>query len=68
MVDTKHEMALSAVPRYWVLKLMFLPSIKYDLTILRIMTLILLKTIHTLHHKKNRKINIDGASLVFLIR
>ena len=35
---------------------MLLPSIKYDFTILRrvIMTLILLKTIHTLHHK-NRK-------------
>ena len=35
---------------------MLLPSIKYDLTILRrvIMTLILLKTIHTSHHK-NRK-------------
>ena len=32
---------------------MLLPSIKYDLTILRrvIMTLILLKTIHTSHHK-----------------
>ena len=32
---------------------MLLPSIKYDFTILRrvIMTLILLKTIHTLHHK-----------------
>ena len=35
---------------------MVLPAIKYDFTILRrvIMTLILLKTIHTLHHK-NRK-------------
>ena len=53
---TKREIALSAVPRYWELELMLLPSIKYDFTILRrvIMTLILLKTIHTLHHK-NRK-------------
>ena len=35
---------------------MLLPSMKYDFTILQrvIMTLILLKTIHTLHHK-NRK-------------
>ena len=35
---------------------MLLASIKYDFTILRrvIMTFILLKTIHTLHHK-NRK-------------
>ena len=45
-LSTKHEIALSAVPRYWGLELMLLPSIKYDFTILRrvIMTLILLKT------------------------
>ena len=37
---------------------MLLPSIKYDFTILRrvIMTLILLKTIHTLHHKNRKKV------------
>ena len=35
---------------------MLLPSIKYDFTILRrvIMTLILLKAVHTLHHKNQR--------------
>ena len=55
-LSPKREIALSAVPRYWELELMLLPSIKYDFTILRrvIMTLILIKTIHTLHHK-NRK-------------
>ena len=57
-LSPKREIALSAVPRYWELELMLLPSIKYDFTILEqlIMTLILLKTIHTLHHKnqKNR--------------
>ena len=48
---------------------MLLPSIKYDFTILRrvIMTLILLKTIHTLHHK-NQKNNIDGGLLLFFIQ
>ena len=57
-LSPKREIALSAVPRYWELELMLLPSIKYDFTILRrvIMTLILLKTIHTLHNK-NRKNN-----------
>ena len=45
---------------------MLLPSLKYDLTILRrvIMTLMLLKTIHTLH-KKIRKISIAGGLLLF---
>ena len=31
----KRKIALSAVPRYWELELMLLPSIKYDFTILR---------------------------------
>ena len=55
-LSPKREIALSAVPRYWELELMLLPSIKYDFTILRrvIMTLILLKTIHTLHHKNQK--------------
>ena len=55
-LSLKREIALSAVPRYWELELMLLPSIKYDFTILRrvIMTMILLKTIHT-SHKKNQK-------------
>ena len=54
-LSPKREIALSAVPRYWELELMLLPSIKYDFTILRgvIMTLIL-KTIHT-SHQKNQK-------------
>ena len=52
-LSPKREIALSAVPLYWKLELMLLPSIKYDFTILRrvIITLILLKTIHTLHQK-----------------
>ena len=47
---------------------MLLPSIKYDFTILRrvIMTLILLKTIHTLHHK-NLKNNFLVSYQYFLI-
>ena len=55
-LSPKREIALSDVPRYWELELMLLPSIKYDFTILRrvITTLILLKTIHTLHHKNQR--------------
>ena len=55
-LSPKREIALSAVPRYWELELMLLPSIKYDFTILRrvIMTLILFKTIHTLHHKNQK--------------
>ena len=55
-LSPKREIALSAVPWYWESELMLLPSIKYDFTILRrvIMTLILLKTIHT-SHKKNQK-------------
>ena len=50
MIDTRQNV------RSLLVELMLLPSIKYDFTILRqvIMTLILLKTIHTLHHK-NRK-------------
>ena len=53
MISLKREIALNAVPRYWGSGLLLLPSIKFDFTILRrvIMTLILLKTIHTLHHK-----------------
>ena len=53
---TKREIDLSAVPLYWELELMLSLSIKYDFTILRrvIMTLILLKTIHTLHHKNQK--------------
>ena len=52
-LSPKREIAVSAVPQYRGLELMLLPSIKYDFTILRrvIMTLILLKTIRTLHHK-----------------
>ena len=55
-LSPKREIALSAVPRYWELELMLLPSIKYAFTILRrlILTLILLKTIHTLHHKNQK--------------
>ena len=56
-LSPKREIALSAVPWYRELELMLLPSIKYDFTILRrvIMLLILLKTIHTLHHKNQKK-------------
>ena len=54
-------------PRYWELELMLLLSIKYDFTILRrvIMTLILLKTIHTLHYPDDiaRLWNSDGHVL-----
>ena len=44
-LSPKREIAPSAVPLYWVLELMHLPSTKYGFTILRrlIMTLILLK-------------------------
>ena len=68
-LSPKREIALSAVPRYWELELMLLPSIKYDFTILRrvIMTLILIKTIHT-SHQKIGKISIDGYLLLFFIQ
>ena len=50
MIDTRQNVKSLSV------ELMLLPSIKYDFTILRqvIMTLILLKTIHTLHHKNQK--------------
>ena len=52
-LSPKREIPLSAVPRWWELELMLLPSIKYDFTILRqvIRPSILLKTVHTLHIK-----------------
>ena len=54
-LSPKHEIALSAVPRYGGLELMLLPSIKYDFTIRRVfMILILLKTIHTSHNKNQK--------------
>ena len=71
MVDShpKREIALGAVPRYWELELILLPFIKYDFTILRrvIMTLILLKTIHHIHHK-NQKLIIDRGLLLFFMQ
>ena len=50
MIDTRQNV------KSLLVELMLLPSIKYDFTILRqvIMTLILLKTIHTLHHKHQK--------------
>ena len=50
MIDTRQNVKSLSV------ELMFLPSIKCDFTILQqvIMTLVLLKTIHTLHHKNQK--------------
>ena len=55
-LSQKREIALSAVPRYWGLELRLLSSIKYYFTIFQrvIMTLIPLKTIHTLHHTNQK--------------